>query len=96
MTINPQKVFRIRSKTPDFACRSLIIHYKLGSVDNYEAGPFDPVDAAAMLKSIVARFEENLLIIDYSVELMKVTNHPDLEEFERNQEIIHRNVNNFY
>lgn len=49
-----------------------------------------------MFETIVANLEEMLEIIDYSVETMKVTNHPDLEEFERNQEIMHRNVNNFY
>lgn len=36
------------------------------------------------------------MVIDYSILLMKTTNHPDLVEFERIQEIMYQNVNDFY
>jgi hypothetical protein len=37
-----------------------------------------------MFEEIVESLEDMLEAIDYSVDTMKATNHPDLEEFERN------------
>lgn len=74
----------------------IIDHYDLEGTPNNNAGDFDAREARRVFRAIVNNFEDGLEYIEMAIQVMRVTEHADLEEFERNQEILIKNVNNFY
>lgn len=48
------------------------------------------------LRRLVRSFERQLEIIDFSVEMLRASESDKLDQFKRNQKIMHDNVNNFY
>lgn len=49
-----------------------------------------------VFKKCVNNLEDQLEIIDFSVEMLRIAQHPQLANFEKNQAIVHENVKNFY
>jgi hypothetical protein len=54
------------------------------------------VQVRRVFRAIVAEFEWQLEVIDFSVEMLRAAGDENLEMMERNQKVMHKNVKNFY
>jgi hypothetical protein len=89
-SMNPSKVYNL-GKKPSSDKIAIDLNKMGNKLDN-----LNKVQARRNFRAIVAKFEWQLEVIDFSVEMLRAAGDDNLEMFERNQKVMHRNVKNFY
>lgn len=74
----------------------IIAHFSVSLAQTNQEETFNRRTARRVFRRTVRNLEDQLEIIDFAVEMMRVAEDDKLGEFEKNQKIVHNNVNNFF
>lgn len=95
--MNPIKVFKLGNEAPeDNTMTQLLRHFTTAQNLAQTEAPNQKKQARRFLRKVVRNMEDQLEIIDFAVEMLRAAGDSKLDQFERNQKVMHRNVRSFY